>query len=422
MRFQRLADWLHWQESLHPSAIELGLERLRPVWQRLRAPALARHCIVVGGTNGKGSTIATLEAILLAAGYRVGCYTSPHLHRYNERIRIQGRDIDDASLCQAFERVDQARRDTPLTYFEFGTLAALVLMQQAELDVALLEVGLGGRLDAVNLIDADVAVITSIDLDHQQWLGDTREAIAREKFGIARPGRPLILGERQPPGNIAELATTSRAEMHYQGRDFGARDLGGHWEWWGGEARIPGLPRLNLPGRHQLDNAATAIAALQPLRQSLPVNRSELRRGLASVQLPGRFQLSQRQGRSWVYDVAHNPQAAQALAATLARLPPAGRRIAVVAMLADKDIAATLAPLRGSIDAWHLAPLEMARGASAETLAGCLPEQSGVVHRHASLARALAAAEQDSAEGDQLIVFGSFYTVAEALAVAEQST
>ena len=417
MRFHTLDHWLRWQETLHPAEIELGLARLCPVWARLHEGDLGRCRVVVGGTNGKGSTVALLEAIWLAAGYRVGCYTSPHLLRYNERLRIQGEPVSDAALCQAFAAVDEARGDSALTYFEFGTLAALWLLQRAGLDVVLLEVGLGGRLDAVNLVDGDVAVITSIDLDHQQWLGHTREAIAAEKFGIARPGRPLVLGEPEPPANLARLAREQGVVLRRQGHEFGARDEGAHWSWWGERQRIPGLPRPALLGRHQLHNAASALEVVNLLHGELPVSRAELRRGLATASLPGRFQVCQEGGRRRILDVAHNPQACRALADNLRRLPPTGKRIAVLGMLADKDAAASLAPLLEAFDQWHLADLDAARSASAETLAGVLRQLRADLrpHCHASVAAALAAAEAACGGDDWVVVFGSFYTVAEAL-------
>ncbi len=417
LRFETLEDWLRWQETLHPADIELGLERLRPVWARLRENDLGRCRVVVGGTNGKGSTVALLEAIWLAAGYRVGCYTSPHLLRYNERLRIQGEAVSDAALCQAFAAVDAARGDSLLTYFEFGTLAALWLLQGAGLDVVILEVGLGGRLDAVNLVDGDVAVITSIDLDPQQWLGDTREAIAAEKFGIARRGRALVLGEPEPPANLPRLAREQGVILRRQGHEFSARDEGAHWSWRGEKQRIPGLPRPALPGRHQLRNAATALEVVNLLHGQLPVSRAELRRGLATVSLPGRFQVCHEGGRRRILDVAHNPQACRALADNLRSLPPAGKRIAVLGMLADKDAAASLTPLLDSFDQWHLADLEAARSASAETLAAVLWRLRPAlrVQCHASVSRALAAAEAECGADDWVVVFGSFYTVAEAL-------
>ena len=419
-----LAAWLAYVESLHPRSIAMGLDRVREVHARLEA-GLACPVITVGGTNGKGSTCAFLDAMLRAAGYRVGVYSSPHLTRYNERVRIDGREATDAELIAAFEAVEAARiapeaggQPTPLTFFEFGTLAALWLFARAHLDALVLEVGLGGRLDAVNLVDADVAVVTSVDLDHQDYLGTTREAIGREKAGIFRSGRPAICGETDPPGSILDHATAIGAPLFVRGRDYGFVDERVQWRYHGPGGNRYGLPAPALRGAHQLTNAATALAALGLLAERLPVSGGAIREGLVSVTLSGRFQVLP--GRpAVVLDVAHNPHAARVLASALATMGYYRQTCAVVGMLADKDIAGVAATLRPIIDVWHVAPLPGPRGASAEELAAALVAagvRSDSIHVFASVPEAFAAARGRSTDADRIAVFGSFLTVAAALA------
>ena len=348
-RPESLTDWLARLEQLHPSTIELGLERVRRVKDALGlAPAFP--LIMVGGTNGKGSTCAYLEAILGAAGYRTGLYTSPHLLRYNERVRIAGREASDAELVAAFERVDAARGDTSLTYFEFGTLGAMVQFIAAGVDVAILEVGLGGRLDAVNVFDADVAVVTSVDLDHMDYLGDTREKIGFEKAGIYRGRRPAICADPAPPDSLLEHARRIGADLRCVGRDFFALREGDRWTYRGPALVWQDLPLPAMAGAYQLRNAAGALAALEAVRGRLPVSEAAIRQGLRAAQVPGRFQRIAR-APEVILDVAHNPEAARALAATLREQPVTGRTLAVVGMLADKDAAAVFAALRGEVDA-----------------------------------------------------------------------
>ncbi len=414
MRFDKLEGWLRWQESLHPSEIELGLERVGEVAHRLGLLTPEHAVITVAGTNGKGSSVAMLEAILLAAGYRVGAYTSPHLNRYNERVRLDGEPVADDALCQAFEAIDQARDDISLSYFEFGTLAALHCFARAGLDVAVLEVGLGGRLDAVNIIDADVALLTAIDLDHGDWLGDTREQVGYEKAGIMRGDRPAVVSDPQPPQSLIDHAAAIGAPLARLGVDYGVEALSEGWCWWGPEdVRIEPLPTPALRGRFQLNNAAGVLMALHALDERLPLSRQALREGLHAVSLPGRFQrIVHDSGVEEFIDVAHNPQAARELAENLKALPRAKSR-AVVGMLADKDIAGALAPLVSLFDHWHLAPLCVPRGAEAERLAEVLAELGvSAFSLHASVAEARVAA---LGEGDRVVTFGSFHTVAEAL-------
>ncbi len=410
-----LADWLARLERLHPSAIDLGLDRVRRVRAALQLnPSFP--LIIVGGTNGKGSTCAYLEAILGAAGYRTGLYTSPHLLRYNERVRIAGKEASDADLAAAFEKVDAARGDISLTYFEFGTLGAMLQFVDAGVDVAILEVGLGGRLDAVNVFDADAAIVSSVDLDHMDYLGDTREQIGFEKAGIYRTGRPAICSDPAPPASLLEHARRIGAGLRCVERDFSAHRSDGNWAYRGPDVNWDGLPLPAMAGAFQLRNAAAALAGLEALGDRLPVSEEAVRRGLATARAAGRFQRIAR-APDVILDVAHNPEAARALAATLREQPAAGRTLAVVGMLADKDAAGVFAALRGVVDAWWTCTPESPRAQDAEALAAVLRAQ--VKHAPVSVQRdvkrALAEARRAALEGDRILVFGSFYTVAAVL-------
>ncbi len=410
-----LADWLARLERLHPSAIELGLDRVRRVKDALGlAPDFP--LIVVGGTNGKGSTCVYLEAILGAAGYKTGLYTSPHLLRYNERVRIAGTEARDADLVAAFERIDAARGDTSLTYFEFGTLGAMLQFVDADVDVAILEVGLGGRLDAVNVFDADVAIVTSVDLDHMDYLGDTREKIGFEKAGIYRAGRPAICADPEPPASLLEHARHIGADLRCVDRDFSAQREGGHWRYRGPDTDLPELPLPAMAGVFQLRNAAAALAALAAVRDRLPVSGQAIRQGLATARAAGRFQRIAR-APDVILDVAHNPEAARALAATLREQPVAGRTLAVVGMLADKDAAGVFAALHNLIDAWWTCTPESSRAQDAAALAAILRTQvdSAPISVQPDVNMALAEARSAAHEGDRILVFGSFYTVAAVL-------
>ena len=419
MRFNTLADWLAWQETLHPNEIDLGLERVAKVLSSLGLADPGFTVITVAGTNGKGSTVAMLDAILRAAGYRVGSYTSPHLLRYNERIRIAGDTVSDDELCASFDRIDTARGATSITYFEFGTLAALDIMQRRGVEIAVLEVGLGGRLDAVNVLAPDVAVITPVDIDHVQWLGADRESIGREKAGIMRPGRPVVCTDPAPPGSIAAEATRLGAPLYQLGRDFTFETLADHWSWRSGSRRRDALPLPALRGSYQTANAAGALMALELLRDTFPVDQGAVRTGLATVQLPGRFQLLPGLPMQ-ILDVAHNPHGARSLAQSLRQQPCGGRTHAVLAMLADKDIPAVVEAMQDVVDVWYLAGLDVPRGAAAESLQtavlAMLPAAEVRLFSAVPDARqqALAAAATD----DRVVVFGSFYTVAAALAEA----
>jgi dihydrofolate synthase/folylpolyglutamate synthase len=410
-----LASWLARLEQLHPSTIELGLERVRRVKDALEfAPTFP--LIVVGGTNGKGSTCAYLEAILGAAGHKTGLYTSPHLLRYNERVRIAGREASDAELVAAFEKIDAARDDVSLTYFEFGTLGAMQQFIDAEVDVAILEVGLGGRLDAVNVFDADAAIITSVDLDHMDYLGDTREQIGFEKAGIYRAGRPAICADPAPPASLLEHARRIGADLRCVGRDFSAQREGGQWTYCGPDMNWLALPLPAMAGAYQLRNAAAALAALESVRTRLPVSLEMIRQGLIAARVAGRFQRIAT-APDIILDVAHNPEAARALAATLREQPVAGRTLAVVGMLADKDAAGVFAALHDAIDAWWTCTPDSPRALDAVALAAvlCTHAGSAPVSVQPDVKTALTEARSAAHEGDRILVFGSFYTVAAVL-------
>ena len=414
-----LADWLAYIERQHPPAIAMGLDRVAVVRDRLGLE-FACPVITVGGTNGKGSTCAMLEAIAAAAGYRVGLYTSPHLRSYNERVRIDRRTASDASLCEAFRAVEEARGGVPLTYFEFGTLGAAWLFARAGLDLAILEVGLGGRLDAVNVFDADCSVVTSIGLDHMDLLGPTRESIGFEKAGIFRSGRPAVVGEKDPPVTMAEHARTVGAQWLQNGVDFRAESDATQWRYVGPGGARGGLPHPALRGSYQLDNAAAAIAALDTLRERLPVSMNAIRQGLVSVDLAGRFQVLP--GRPvTILDVAHNPHAAQRLAAALGAMTDVGATHVVFAMLRDKDIEGVARAVKGEADRWYLAPLPGPRGAAAQALRQALDAAQvfDPVEGFASVAAALKAAQGAARPDDRIVVFGSFLTVAQALDALE---
>jgi len=409
-----LEQWLDYQQSVHPKTIDMGLERVGEVARRLGIGRPAPRVVTVGGTNGKGSTVAFIEAIARAAGLRVGAYTSPHLLRYNERVRIDGGDADDASLCAAFERIEGARGDVPLTYFEFGTLAALMLFEAAGLDLAILEVGLGGRLDATNLVDPDVAVITTVDLDHQDYLGDDRESIGAEKAGILRAGKPCVLAEKDPPSSVLRRAYALGAFAIRGHADYLIDALDPGWRW-----REPGyqidLPDPGLEAAAQRDNAAAAIAALRALDLEIP--DAAIRSGVAGARAPGRLQRLPGSPER-VLDVAHNPQGARQLGAWLAAHPR--RTVAVFSALADKDFGGIVAPVAPHVAAWHLGPITDAgpRGLAVEELARRLAEElpAEILHPHRSLREALDAAARNAGPEGRVLVFGSFHTVAEAMA------
>lgn len=413
MRFENLEEWLDWQSTLHPKEIELGLDRVSAVWRRLNSDPLMCKVITVGGTNGKGSCVAYLDAMLRSASYRVGCYTSPHLVRYNERILIDGLAVSDRQLCEAFERIDQARGDIHLTYFEFGTLAALDLFAAARLDVVVLEVGLGGRLDAVNIVDSDIALITNVDIDHTDWLGDTRELIGREKAGIMRPGRPVVFAGSDMPDSIRETAERVGARLLRAGQDYQWRRQDQGWDWLHAEHPRHSLPLPYMRGEYQLHNAAAALMVLELLRNELPLDQQAVRNGLQATQLPGRYQVVGRDPQV-ILDVAHNAQSARVLSDNLGDMFCHGRTIAVFSMLADKDIEQVVREMSPRIDEWYLFPIDARRAASLPQLQQALQTQ-GVgarqCHNFDDVTSAFSAAKNSTGEGDRIVVFGSFYAV-----------
>jgi len=441
-----LGDWLDYISNQHPVTIELALDRVAEVWRRMGPPGPGGTpgfpVITVGGTNGKGSTCAMLEAILDRAGYRVGCYTSPHLMRYNERVRIARHDASDADLCRAFDAVEAVRAGIGLTYFEFGTLAALWLMIDRRVDVAVLEVGLGGRLDAVNIIDADVSVVTSIGLDHMEYLGDTREKIGFEKAGIFRAGRAAVCADADAPATLVAHASSLGARLLRAGIDYDFTEQdGGQWRYrrfaappadasvdacddLPAAAARPvqraryGLPFPALRGAYQLSNASAAITALDEIADRLPVSAEAVRTGLLTAEIAGRFQVLP--GRpTVVLDVAHNPHAAVVLDASLARLQGSGRTFAVFSMLADKDIEGVVRAVKERIDEWFIAPVDAARAADITMLRDALTRAAALdpTTECATVGEAWRQAQERAGESDRIVVFGSFYTVAEVLAM-----
>ncbi len=419
-----LADWLTRIFAIRSGPeIEMGLERIRPIFERMN---VAPTCpvILVAGTNGKGSVCAYLDAILRSAGFHVARYTSPHIHLFNERVVVDGLEASDDQLVAAFDAVEVARGEMPLTFFEYTTLAAFHIFSAAKLDAWVIEVGLGGRLDATNILDAECAVIVSIGVDHTEFLGATRELIAVEKAGILRKGRPAVIAEPDPPQTLLDAAVDRGADARYIGRDFGwqkSPETPGQWGFWarsphGDEFRRHGLPLPALRGNYQLGNAAAALAALHALNDKLPVSQGAVKQGLIEVEWPGRFQVLP--GRPvTVLDVGHNAHAAGAMERALADMAFFPVTYAVFSMLRDKDIGAVIQAVKGRIDEWHIAPLPGPRGMSADELAAALAAagiNDRAVHRHISVATAYAAARKMAAEADRIVVFGSFLTVAQA--------
>jgi dihydrofolate synthase/folylpolyglutamate synthase len=408
-----LQEWLDWCEQLHPVAIDMGLDRVKTVASRLD---LRFDCpvITVAGTNGKGSTCAMLEAVLLQAGYRTGVYTSPHLVHFEERCRLHGESASAEAFAQAFAAVEAVRGDVSLTYFEFSTLAILRLMAQAHLDVAILEVGLGGRLDAVNIIDADCAVITSIDLDHMAILGKDRESIGFEKAGIMRAGRPVIVSDPVPPQSVIDQAAAIGAELWLFGRDFNFSGDKQQWAWAGRDRRYSGMAYPALRGANQLLNASGVLAALEALRQRIPITAQAVRNGLAMVELPGRFQIVPGQP-VLVLDVAHNPHSVAALAANLDAMGFYPTTHAVFGAMADKDLLPMLQKVNPMVDKWYFTDLPLPRAAKAADLQQAWQAQNTRTDTassvHANPMQALQAAIEAADPADRIVVFGSFYTV-----------
>ena len=416
--FTSLDQWLSHLETAHPVGIDMGLARISRVKESLGLK-FACPVITVGGTNGKGSTCAFLESILLAAGYKVACHTSPHLLRFNERARMNGADVSDADLLKAFERVEQARcrlSDPPtLTYFEFTTLAIMDIFANPAVDAVVLEVGMGGRLDAVNIVDADCAIVTSIDLDHMAYLGNTREAIAFEKAGIFRTKAIAICADPMPPTSLINHANTIGADLWLMGKDYSFTGDQQQWGWTGRGKRFSGLGYPALRGANQLLNASAVIAALIALHDRLPVSAQDIRNGLALVELPGRFQVLP--GRpTVVLDVAHNPHAAATLAESIEAMAYHPYTYAVFGAMADKDIDGVLKPLLNTVDYWYCTDLPTPRAASASDLAKRLRAFNKEALVFMDPGAAYQAALDKAGEGDRILVFGSFYTVSGVMA------
>lgn len=417
-RFPRLDDWLEWQMSLHPNAIDLGLERVSRVLARTGWRGPAQPVITVGGTNGKGSCVALLDALLRAGGFRVGTFTSPHLVDYRERIRLDGEWVSEASLVAAFERIADALCGDSLTFFEFNTLAALLVFETWAPDAIVLEVGLGGRLDAVNVVDADVAIVVSVALDHMEWLGPDLESIGREKAGIFRRSCPAVCGMSEPPRSLLDSAAEVGARLLLRGRDFDASGRAdGRWDFRDGHGLLAALPAPALEGVAQTGNSAVAIAALRQLSGRLPLDRAAIDSGLATVRLQGRYQrIPGAGGVEWVLDVAHNPAAAATLAVNLARHAVPGITIAVCGMLDDKDVGGVLDALRDRVDRWFAATTDGPRGLADAALAARARAVGIEMTAAGSVADAMRQALGAARAGDRIVVFGSFHTVGPALA------
>ncbi|HAJ80507.1 MAG TPA: bifunctional tetrahydrofolate synthase/dihydrofolate synthase [Fibrobacteres bacterium] len=416
MRFDSLKGWLDWQESLHPVKIDLGLERAAQVYHALNPDCIKPITITVAGTNGKGSCIAYLEAIYRAQGYRVGAYSSPHILKYNERIKIDGKPVSDELICEAFARIESVRCNTSLSYFEFGTLAALDIFWRSGLDIQLLEVGLGGRLDAVNIIDPNVSLITSIGIDHIDWLGETREAIGQEKAGIFRAKTPAIIGDCDPPESLLQSAIDKDARLYCINKDFSYKKQTTTWDWFAGDRHISQLPEPGLKGEHQYRNASSVILAVEVLAKSLPVSDMAIRIGLKNIQLLGRFQLIDDKIPVLV-DVGHNPEAVKTLVDYLNMTFPDKRIHAVFSMMKDKDIAGVLEIMNPVVYDWFFAPIANPRAAT-EPLMRKIFSQSSVSRisfGFTGFADAFNAAKNQSLENDLLLVFGSFFLVSDCL-------
>jgi dihydrofolate synthase/folylpolyglutamate synthase len=420
--FTALGDWLPWLETLSPREIDLGLDRVTAVLDVLELPS-AERVIIVAGTNGKGSSVAMLEALLANAGYKTACYTSPHVLRYNERIRIDGVAASDADIIAAFERVQSARQEVPLTYFEFGTLAALVAFAESDADTLILEVGMGGRLDAVNAVEPDACLITNIALDHTAWLGNDTESIAAEKAGIMRASKPVIFGSAEWPGAITEHAARIGADLRLQGQDFGFErnnDAAASWSWHGQQTKLAGLRPPALAGGIQVQNAAAVLAVIEALGLEQILTSETVNDAFGKLSLPGRFQVINSR-RTWVLDVAHNPAAAAVLAESLQELSHAGRISAVIGMLADKDVAGVVEPLTEMVDSWTAVPVEGTRAEPAAVLAQKIANCSVKPCRIAtSIPEALDFTERRAAADELTLVTGSFYAVGPALEWLQQ--
>ena len=425
VRFDSLLAWLEWQEGFHPRSIDLGLERVAGVFKALNPKAIKPPTIIVAGTNGKGSCIAFLEAIYRAQGYRVGAYTSPHILKYNERIRIDGQSVSDDTICQAFERIDAVRDEVSLSYFEFGTLAALDIFRRSELDIQLLEVGLGGRLDAVNIIDSDVSLVTSICIDHVDWLGETRNAIAYEKAGVFREGVPAVIGDVNPPESLLSCALEKHTPLLRINHEFIVHKEQGSWDWVctsNNQREYMSLPEPALKGEHQFRNAASVLMAVTEMEELLPVNVKSIHAGLQNIHLKGRFQFIDAD-IPVLLDVAHNTQAVSSLVDYLLTDFADKKIYAVFSMMKDKDITGVIEIIKPVIKHWFVAPLNNPRTANEVLMQNCFRRcgLDNVTFGYKDFSETYVAAEKKSGSSDLILVFGSFFLVSEYLAKFENS-
>ena len=412
-----LTDWLGYIESIHPSTIDLTLERIKIVIERLNLD-ISFPILTVGGTNGKGSTCSILESIYKEAGYKVACYTSPHFLNFNERIKIQALAVSDEVICEAFSRIESAREGVTLTYFEYGTIAAMIIFSEAHVDVAILEVGLGGRLDAVNVFDADCAIVTTVDLDHMDYLGHTREAIGFEKAGIYRTEKTSICGDFDPPQSLIKHAELIHADLKIIGKDFGYEAHHDSFDFLIDSTFVMNLPLPKLQGDFQLANATNALMAVKAMEDKLPLTEISIQKGITLTLLPGRFQEVKKMP-SLIFDVAHNPQAARSLSHNLKTHVVPGKTIAVFSILKDKDIFGVINVLNLDIDDWFIAEIQNERAASIETISNTIQKinPSAHIETFKNIQEAYQFASKEVTRNDRIIVFGSFFTVADIMKI-----
>ena len=412
-----LTDWLGYIESIHPSTIDLTLERIKIVIERLNLD-ISFPILTVGGTNGKGSTCSILESIYKEAGYKVACYTSPHFLNFNERIKIQALAVSDEVICEAFSRIESAREGVTLTYFEYGTIAAMIIFSEAHVDVAILEVGLGGRLDAVNVFDADCAIVTTVDLDHMDYLGHTREAIGFEKAGIYRTEKTSICGDFDPPQSLIKHAELIHADLKIIGKDFGYEAHHDSFDFLIDSTFVMNLPLPKLQGDFQLANATNALMAVKAMEDKLPLTEISIQKGITLTLLPGRFQEVKKMP-SLILDVAHNPQAARSLSHNLKTHVVLGKTIAVFSILKDKDIFGVINELNLDIDDWFIAEIQNERAASIENISNTIQKINLSAHIEAfkNIQEAYQFASKEVTRNDRIIVFGSFFTVADIMKI-----
>ena len=412
-----LNDWIGYIESIHPSTIDLTLERIKIVIERLNLD-ISFPILTIGGTNGKGSTCSILESIYKEAGYKVACYTSPHFLHFNERIKIQAVAVSDELICEAFSRIESAREGVTLTYFEYGTIAAMIIFSEAHVDVAILEVGLGGRLDAVNVFDADCAIVTTVDLDHMDYLGHTREAIGFEKAGIYRTEKTAIFGDFDPPQSLIKHAEVIHADLKIIGKDFGYEVHHDSFDFLIDSSFVMNLPLPKLQGDFQLANATNALMVLKAMEDKLPLTEISIQKGITLTLLPGRFQ-EVKTMPSLIFDVAHNPQAARSLSHNLKTHVVLGKTIAVFSILKDKDIFGVIQVLNLDIDAWFIAEIQNERAASIETISNAIQKINPSAHIEAfkNIQEAYQFASKEVTRNDRIIVFGSFFTVADIMKI-----